>query len=67
VSLRAIQENTGWEAALEIAIEWDKNVSRLIDAVLRSDFATAQLLAEELRDDEEVLGTLEGIDRRAGH
>lgn len=67
MSLRAVEENTGWEAALEIAVEWDKNVNRLIDAVLTSDFATAQLLAEELRDDEEMLGTLARQHGRAGH
>lgn len=67
MSLRAVEENTGWEAAFEIAVEWDKNVSRLINAVLESDFETAQLLAEELRDDEEMLGTLESFNSRTGH
>lgn len=66
MSLRAVEENTGWEAALEIAVEWDKNVSRLINAVLESDFATAQRLAEELRDDEEMLGTIEHASKSCG-
>ena len=66
MTLRAV-ENTGWEAALEIALEWDKNVSRLIDAVRSGDFETAQLLAEELRDDEAMLGTLESQHGRTGH
>lgn len=67
MSLRAVEENTGWEAALEIAVEWDKNVSRLIDAVIAKDYLTADSLAKELKDDEEMLGTLESIDSRTGH
>lgn len=65
--LRAVEENTGWEAALEIAVEWDKNVNRLIDAVIAKDYLTADSLAKELKDDEEMLGTLESIDGRTGH
>ncbi len=47
-----VEENTGWQAALEIAIEHDKKVQRLVKAVLQNDPQTAQLLAEELKDEE---------------
>lgn len=66
MSLKLI-ENTGWEIALALAIERDKNVERLIDAVLESDLETAQSLAEELRYDEEMLGVTESKHGRAGH
>lgn len=45
-------ENTGWETALEIAREWDKNVDRLCDAVLNDDLETAKTLAGELKGEE---------------
>ena len=45
-------ENTGWEAALEIAQEWDKNVDLLCDAVLNDEFETARTLAKELKGEE---------------
>lgn len=48
-----LKEVTAWEAALEIALERDKNVQRLIRAVKDRDYGTADLLAEELDDDEE--------------
>ncbi len=45
-------EHTGWEAALEIAVEWNKNVQRLCEAVLSDDHETAKVLAKELHGDE---------------
>lgn len=50
---QAVEENTGWQVALEIAREWNKNVQRLCKAVLTEDHKTAKLLAEGLLDDEE--------------
>lgn len=67
MSLRVVPENTGWEIALAIAVERENNVQRLINAVLTSDFAAAQILAEELLDDEEGVGITPSLDRRAGH
>lgn len=58
MSLEVVPDNTGWEAALQIATEREKNVNRLIKAVLNDQLKTAKLLAKELND-EESTGTPE--------
>lgn len=64
--MRAVEENTAWQVAFEIAVERDKNVRRLCKAVLDDQFETAKLLAKELKDEQESIGTVESINRRAG-
>ena len=67
MTLRAVEENTGWEAALEIAVESGQECQPTYRAVIAKDYLTADSLAKELKDDEEMLGTVESIDRRTGH
>ncbi len=44
-----LEENTGWEAALEIARRTEETVQRLCAAVLSDDPETAKVLARELQ------------------
>lgn len=48
-NLLNVEDNTGWQAALEIARETENTVQALCTAVLSDDIETAKVLAKELR------------------